>query len=148
MVTSISRSPGETFDLGRAWAGSACPGWVIALSGDLGSGKTQIVKGLAAGLGVVERVHSPTFALVHQYRGAEWVLHHLDLYRLETRESIARAGLEEYLFSPVGVCVVEWAERWFEMEADARGLPPHLRRVWIEVAGPSERRIRYDDTGA
>ena len=148
MVTSISRSPGETFDLGRRWAEGACLGWVIALSGDLGSGKTQIVKGLAAGLGVVERVHSPTFALVHEYRSAEWVLHHLDLYRLETREAIQRAGLEEYLLSPVGVCVVEWAERWFDEGAQIRFVPPQLRRVWIEVTGPAERRIRYEDTGA
>jgi tRNA threonylcarbamoyladenosine biosynthesis protein TsaE len=134
--------------LGREWAGSACPGWVLALSGDLGSGKTQIVKGLAAGLGVVERVHSPTFALVHEYHGAEWVLHHLDLYRLESRESIVRAGLEEYLFAPTGVCVVEWAERWFDPLIETRRLPKRLRRVWIEVAGLNERQIRYDDTGA
>jgi tRNA threonylcarbamoyladenosine biosynthesis protein TsaE len=134
--------------LGREWAGNVSPGWVLALSGDLGSGKTQIVKGLAAGLGVRERVHSPTFALLHEYHGAQWVLHHLDLYRLETREAIVRAGLEEYLHAPPGVCVVEWAERWFDPVSDPRQMPKRLRRVWIEVAGLNERRIRYDDTGA
>jgi tRNA threonylcarbamoyladenosine biosynthesis protein TsaE len=134
--------------LGREWAATASPGWVLALSGDLGSGKTQIVKGLAAGLGVVERVHSPTFALLHEYHGARWVLHHLDLYRLETREAIARAGLDEYLIAPPGVCVVEWAERWFDPQAEPHRLPKRLRRVWLEVTGLNERQIRYDDTGA
>jgi tRNA threonylcarbamoyladenosine biosynthesis protein TsaE len=148
MVTSISKSPEETWALGREWAGRARAGWVIALSGDLGSGKTQLVKGLAAGLGIVERVHSPTFALLHEYRGAEWVLHHMDLYRIETREAVVRAGLEEYLFSPPGVCVVEWAERWFELGAETRRMRKDLRRVWIEVVGLTERQIRYDDTGA
>jgi tRNA threonylcarbamoyladenosine biosynthesis protein TsaE len=124
------------------------PGWVIALSGDLGSGKTQLVKGLAAGLGVVERVHSPTFALMHEYHGGDIVLHHLDLYRLETREAILRAGLEEYLFLPAGVSVVEWAERWFDDAPASQRKPALLRRVWIEETGPSERLIRYEDIGS
>ncbi len=148
MVTCISKSPEETMALGRAWAGNAQPGWVIALSGDLGSGKTQLVKGFAAGLGVVERVRSPTFSLMHEYHGAEFVLHHLDLYRLETRESILRAGLEEYLVCPGGVSVIEWAERWFDDPEAAQRSPRFLRRVWLESKTTSERLIRYEDTCA
>jgi tRNA threonylcarbamoyladenosine biosynthesis protein TsaE len=148
MATCISKSPEETWALGREWARIARPGWVIALSGDLGSGKTQLVKGLAAGLGVVERVHSPTFALVHEYHGAECLLHHLDLYRLETHEAILRAGLEDYLVAPPGVSVIEWAERWFDAPAECRRRPRLLRRVWIEAVGRSERRIQYEDPGA
>jgi tRNA threonylcarbamoyladenosine biosynthesis protein TsaE len=85
---------------------------VIGLCGDLGAGKTQLVKGLARGLGIAARVHSPTFALVNIYNGGRLTLYHLDLYRLDTREQILAAGLEEYL-KPEGVTVIEWAERWF-----------------------------------
>jgi len=148
MVTCISRNPEETWALGREWAACAKPGWVIALSGDLGSGKTQLVKGLAAGLGVVERVHSPTFALMHEYHGAEIVVHHLDLYRLETREAILDAGLEEYLLFPAGVSVIEWAEKWFDDSPESQRNPKLLRRVWIEETGLSERLIRYEDSGS
>ena len=83
---------------------------VIGLCGDLGAGKTQLVKGLARGLGITARVHSPTFALVNIYNGGRLTLFHLDLYRLDTREQILAAGLEEYL-KPAGVTVIEWAER-------------------------------------
>src|SRR5207245_7310653 len=69
-------------------------------------------KGLARGLGITARVHSPTFALVNIYTGGRLKLFHLDLYRLETREQILAAGLAESL-EPAGVTVIEWAERWF-----------------------------------
>src|SRR4051812_28224744 len=105
MVTSISHSPAETEALGEDWGRSAQTGLVIALSGDLGSGKTQLVKGIARGLGVSARVHSPTFTLVNVYSGGRHPLFHLDLYRLETREQILSAGLDEY-FEPAGVTVV------------------------------------------
>ena len=113
MDTHISHSPEETAALGEAWGRDARPGWVIGLSGDLGAGKTQLVKGLARGLGATARVHSPTFALVNEYGGGRLPLSHLDLYRLETQEQILGAGLEEYL-RPAGVTVIEWVERWFE----------------------------------
>jgi tRNA threonylcarbamoyladenosine biosynthesis protein TsaE len=72
-----------------------------------------LVKGLARGLDISVRVHSPTFTLVNIYTGGRLPLFHLDLYRLGTREQIAAAGLEEYL-QPAGVTVIEWVERWFE----------------------------------
>src|SRR5436305_12094823 len=112
MVTNISRSPAETEALGEGWGREAGRGLVIALCGDLGAGKTQLVKGLARGLGITARVQSPTFALVNSYTGGRLKLFHLDLYRLETREQILAAGLAEYL-EPDGVTVIEWAERWF-----------------------------------
>ena len=113
MATFISHSPAETESLGEQWGRAAQRGWVIALSGDLGAGKTQLVKGLARGLGVTMRVHSPTFTLVNEYGGGRLRLFHLDLYRLETPEQIHSAGLEEYL-QPDGVSVIEWAERLAE----------------------------------
>jgi tRNA threonylcarbamoyladenosine biosynthesis protein TsaE len=148
MDTSISRSAEDTRALGRAWAVSATAGWVIALTGDLGSGKTELVKGFAVGLGVSARVHSPTFALIHEHQGTRLTLHHLDLYRLETAEAILRSGLEEYLVQPAGVSIVEWAERWFEAAPGCPQLPGRLRRVWFETTGQFERRIRYEDIGA
>jgi tRNA threonylcarbamoyladenosine biosynthesis protein TsaE len=116
----------------------------MALSGDLGAGKTQLVKGLARGLGIPGRVHSPTFTLVNEYGGGRLKLFHLDLYRLETRAQVLSAGLEEFL-QPDGVSVIEWAERWFEDPAVAWG---QVRRVAIEIVGESERKIIYDDIGA
>ena len=104
MATFISHSATETESLGEDWGREARSGWVIGLSGDLGAGKTQLVKGLARGLGVTERVHSPTFALVNQYTSGRLPLFHLDLYRLDTAEQIRSAGLEDFL-SPNGVTV-------------------------------------------
>ncbi|HKI68708.1 MAG TPA: tRNA (adenosine(37)-N6)-threonylcarbamoyltransferase complex ATPase subunit type 1 TsaE, partial [Verrucomicrobiae bacterium] len=112
MATSISHSPAETEALGETWGREAQSGLVIGLSGDLGAGKTQLVKGLARGLGINARVHSPTFTLVNVYTSGRLTLYHLDLYRLETREQIIASGLEEYL-NPNGVAVIEWAEKWF-----------------------------------
>ena len=110
MATFISHSPAETGSLGERWGRAAQRGLVIGLSGELGAGKTQLVKGLARGLGIAACVHSPTFTLVNEYDGGRLRLFHLDLYRLETPEQIAAAGLEEFLRSD-GVTVVEWAEK-------------------------------------
>ncbi len=139
MATFISHSPAETESLGEAWGRAAQRGWVIGLSGELGAGKTQLVKGVARGLGIAARVHSPTFTLVNEYGGGRLRLFHLDLYRLETREQILSAGLEEFL-SPDGVAVIEWAER---LEDGKK-----FGRVKIEITGETERRIVYDDFGA
>jgi tRNA threonylcarbamoyladenosine biosynthesis protein TsaE len=138
MATFISHSPAETEALGEQFGRTAQSGFVFALYGDLGAGKTQFVKGLALGLGISMRVHSPTFTLVNEYGGGRLKLFHLDLYRLETREHILSAGVTEFL-QPDGVAVIEWAERLEDGK---------MKKVKIEIAGESERRIIYDDTGA
>jgi len=123
---------------------------VLGLSGDLGAGKTQLVKGLARGLAIPTLVQSPTFALVNVYTGGRLPLFHLDLYRLETRQQIIAAGLEEYLV-PAGITVVEWAERWFDLKDPKRelqNLPKHFRSVQIEILSETKRRIVYEDFGA
>ena len=148
MVTLISHSPEETAALGEQWGRAARPGWVIGLRGDLGAGKTQLVQGFARGLGITVRVPSPTFALVNEYRDGRLPLFHLDLYRLDTREQIIGAGLEEYLHDPPGVAVVEWCERWFHpppVMGDGRSCFRHVR---IEPTGETDRRIIYEDFGA
>jgi tRNA threonylcarbamoyladenosine biosynthesis protein TsaE len=154
MTTLISHSPAETELLGETFGRAAGRGTVIALSGELGAGKTQFVRGLARGLGISGRVHSPTFTLVNEYGGGRLKLFHLDLYRLETTEQIMTAGVEEFL-SPDGVAVIEWAERIFKGEHPTSNiqqptsrLPGNVRRVTIEVLNESERKIIYDDPGA
>src|SRR3954470_22683258 len=107
MATNISHSPAETEALGESWGRDASRGLVIALCGDLGAGKTQLVKGLARGLGITARVQSPTFALVNSYPGGRLPLYHLDLYRLDSPQMVLAAGLEEYLH-PDGLTVIEW----------------------------------------
>jgi tRNA threonylcarbamoyladenosine biosynthesis protein TsaE len=125
---------------------------VFALTGDLGAGKTQLVRGLARGLGVNTRVHSPTFAIVNVHDDGRLPLHHLDLYRLETPEALASAGVEEFLQSE-GVTVIEWAERLLDQRRDT----PHetrnnallnIRFVKIEVVDETTRRITYEDSRA
>ena len=147
MPSLVTHSPAETEALGAGWGCAAQRGLVIALSGDLGAGKTQLVKGLARGLGVTTRVHSPTFTLVNEYDGGRLPLFHLDLYRLETAAQIHEAGLDEYL-QPEGVAVIEWAERWFGREQPTSDASEQVRRVRIEILSETERRISYEDFGA
>ena len=144
-VEIISHSPAETEALGERWGRAAERGLVLALSGDLGAGKTQFVKGLARGLGVPTRVHSPTFTLVNEYGGGRLKLFHLDLYRLETPAQILSAGIEEFL-SPDGVAVIEWAERLAENEGQRTEVK--IKKVTIEIVSETERKIIYDDFGA
>jgi tRNA threonylcarbamoyladenosine biosynthesis protein TsaE len=138
-----SHSPAETEALGEKFGRRAKSGLVLALSGDLGAGKTQFVKGLARGLEFAGRVHSPTFTLVNEYGGGRLKLFHLDLYRLETRGQILSAGIEEFL-TPDGVTVIEWAERIPNDEFRTT----NLRRVKIAIVSQTERKIIYDDFGA
>lgn len=143
MATLISHSPADTGALGEKFGRAAQHGWVIALSGELGAGKTQFVKGVARGLGLSARIHSPTFTLAAEYNGGRLTLFHLDLYRLENDEQIRSAGIEEFLH-PDGVAIIEWAERLGN---------PHLpvdawKRVQIDILGETDRKIVYDDFSA
>ena len=142
----ISHSSAETESLGERWGRDAQSGLVIALSGDLGAGKTQLVRGIARGLGVATRVHSPTFTLVNEYSGGRLKLFHLDLYRLETPEQVHGAGIEEFL-RPDGVTVIEWAERIWGLESGVWSLGMTVK-VNIEVLSETERRIVYEDSRA
>jgi len=143
MATFISHSPADTEALGERFGRAAQRGLVIALSGELGAGKTQFVRGLARGLGIASRVHSPTFTLVNEYGGGRLKLFHLDLYRLETVAQILSAGIEDFL-QPDGVSVIEWAERIY----DLRLAICDLKKVKIEIMSETERKIIYDDFGA
>jgi tRNA threonylcarbamoyladenosine biosynthesis protein TsaE len=120
-----TNSPEETWALAAELANELAPGTVIALHGDLGSGKTCLVQGLAAALGIDEPVTSPTYTLIGEYQG-RLPLHHIDLYRLSGPEEAVGLGLEEY-FDADGITAIEWAER-------AEGLlPPDLLHIRIEA---------------
>jgi tRNA threonylcarbamoyladenosine biosynthesis protein TsaE len=144
MVTHISKSPEETFQLAFDFGAKAEPGLVIGLIGDLGAGKTHFVKGFAAGLGVTERIHSPTFTLVNEYRSGRVPCFHLDLYRLETAEQIIAAGIEQYFNPKDAITLVEWFDR-------ACGNIPvdgHLTIIRFESTGENERKLTYEDSRA
>ena len=116
----ISNSPAETRALGRRLAEKLAPGTVIAFTGDLGAGKTALISGLAEGLGVTDRVTSPTFTIVNEYEGGRLPLFHFDLYRLGSSEELYDIGWDDYLVRG-GVCAVEWSENAPEaMEEGAR----------------------------
>ena len=112
----ITNSPAETEAVGAALARVLQPGTVIAYRGDLGAGKTAFTRGLAKGLGVRERVTSPTYTIVNEYLGGRMPLFHFDMYRLGSEDELFDIGWEDYL-ERNGVCAVEWSENvWGAME--------------------------------
>ena len=147
MVTYISHSPAETEALGESWGRVCERGWIVGLTGGLGAGKTQLVRGLARGLHAGGRVASPTYALVHEYRDGRLPLFHLDLYRLSGREEIIAAGLENYLARPAGVTVVEWIERWLGEDGAAEPVCGRFRHARLKALGETKREIVYEDVG-
>jgi tRNA threonylcarbamoyladenosine biosynthesis protein TsaE len=131
VATFISNSPAETEAIGRQLAEDVDAGSVLALKGELGSGKTSFTKGLVAGLGSSAAVTSPTFTIVHEYQGGRLAVYHFDFFRLENREAAARLGLDDYFFDE-GLSVIEWADRFPDL------VPEQAR--WISFKIKSERR--------
>ena len=105
----MTHSPEETRTLGAKLAEKLGPGAVVAFTGDLGAGKTAFVSGMAQGLGIRERVTSPTFTIVNEYEGGRLPLFHFDMYRLDSADELFDIGWEDYL-ERGGVCAVEWSE--------------------------------------
>jgi len=139
-----SDSVEETERMGRILGGLLRPGDVIALFGELGSGKTVLARGIAAGLGCLpSQVHSPSFTLVNEYvcrPGDAWRMAHIDLYRIRSEEELPGIGWDEYLRSR-HVVVVEWADR------AVRWLPRDHLRVRLETVGPDRRSLGVQGTG-
>lgn len=108
-MTYTTHSPQETEALGERLGRLAEPGMVIAYTGDLGAGKTAFTRGLARGLGILERVTSPTFTIVDEHLGGRLPLFHFDLYRLSSSDDLYEIGWEDYQGRD-GVCAVEWSE--------------------------------------
>ena len=128
----------ETEQVGEHLAAYLVPGSVVAFTGDLGAGKTAFVRGMARGLGVTERVTSPTFTIVNEYEDGSMPLFHFDLYRLGSSDELFDIGWEDYLCRG-GVCAVEWSENaggmaepdWIHVDL-RRGSTDNQRVITIE----------------
>jgi tRNA threonylcarbamoyladenosine biosynthesis protein TsaE len=137
----ISQSPRETLHLGRSLALRLQRGDVVCLSGQLGSGKTVLAKGIASGLGVkTARVVSPTFVLLREYARARIPLYHFDFYRLACAGDIAGLGYEEYFYGD-GITVIEWPDRLQHL------LPRDYLQVSLFILGPSRRSLDFKASG-
>ncbi|MBI5698998.1 tRNA (adenosine(37)-N6)-threonylcarbamoyltransferase complex ATPase subunit type 1 TsaE [Candidatus Saganbacteria bacterium] len=128
-----TNSARETIKLGKNLGSNLKPGEILALSGQLGAGKTTLIQGIAEGLGVKDYVTSPTFILINEYQG-RLPFYHIDLYRLEDPEQIEELGISEY-FEKDGIVVIEWAERMGEQ------LPESAKQIKIEVVDENKRKI-------
>jgi tRNA threonylcarbamoyladenosine biosynthesis protein TsaE len=125
-------SEASTLRLGEALAAGAAPGRVLFISGDLGAGKTTLVRGLLRGLGYAGRAKSPTYALVEPYTLSRLDLYHFDFYRFKDRSEWLNSGFREH-FNPGSLCVVEWPEKAGDLLA-----PPDLR-IRLEIEGEGRR---------
>jgi len=134
VATFISNSTAETEAIGRQFAKELNVGSILALKGELGSGKTQFTKGLVAGLESSAPVTSPTFTIVHEYPGGRLPVYHFDFFRLENRESVAQLGLDDYFFGD-GVSVIEWPDRFPEF------IPKQARWILFEIRSENARMI-------
>ena len=110
MKSIETRSEMETIALGGEIAKQLAPGDVVTLTGDLGTGKTRLIKGICQALGVMEHVASPTFTIVNEYRVNELMIYHFDFYRVKSLAEIIDLGFEEYV-SGDGICLIEWPEK-------------------------------------
>ena len=134
MATFISNSPTETEAFGRRLAEHISVGSILALKGDLGSGKTSFVKGLVAGLDSSASVTSPTFTILHEYLGGRLPVYHFDFFRVQDRQSVERLGLDDYFFGD-GLSVIEWADRF------PKFIPEQARWILFEIKSENQRAI-------
>lgn len=134
-----TRSPRETFEVGKRFAAQLKPGDCVALTGTLGSGKTLFASGICEGLGVRMHATSPTFTLIHEYAAPFGKVVHIDLYRIEQPSELDELGMEEY-FTEECICLIEWPER------AAGRLPPRHYEVRLRHGdGENEREIAIHD---
>jgi tRNA threonylcarbamoyladenosine biosynthesis protein TsaE len=140
----LSHSVEETHRLAARLTEQMQPGEVIALFGDLGSGKTTFVQGFCAASGVKSAVTSPTFTLMHIYRGQRWSIYHFDFYRLKSAREAQDLGCEEY-FEGEGISLIEWPERALAL------LPPHHLQLHLRIpdftGAPNVREIKIRRPG-
>lgn len=120
-----TRSPEETFELGKKIGTAAMPGQIYTLNGDLGVGKTVFTQGVAAGLDITEPISSPTFTIIQVYEGGRLPFYHFDVYRIGDIEEMEEIGYDDYFFGE-GICLIEWADLIEDI------LPENLIRVTIE----------------
>ena len=141
MATFISNSPADTAAIARQIAEDVVAGSVLALKGELGSGKTLFTQGLVASLESDAVVTSPTFTIVHEYQNGRLPVYHFDFFRLDNREEAMRLGLEDYLFGD-GVSVIEWADRFPDL------IPDQAHWIFFEIRSERQRIITYQGVTA
>ncbi len=136
-----THSEEETITAGMRFAGRLSAGDIVALIGELGSGKTRFIKGICRGLGVKDHVASPTFTIVNEYRGSHLPVYHFDFYRMKSPLELREIGFDEYLAGN-GVCLIEWADRVFDMLPEKRyeihfalGANEQSREISIRMGG-------------
>ena len=132
----ITENEKETLELAAAFAGTLETGNVVALFGELGSGKTVFARGIARALGITEKITSPTFILINEFHGSI-PLYHMDLYRMDSIQEIQDIGVEDYFYGD-GICVVEWAEKLGEL------YPENAIRVRLKHLGDTNREIEIE----
>jgi tRNA threonylcarbamoyladenosine biosynthesis protein TsaE len=133
--TYLSHSEAETIETGKIFSGRLLPHDVVALYGDLGSGKTRFIKGICLGLGVAEHVASPTFTILNEYYGGKLKIYHFDFFRLGSLNEIRDIGFDEYVYGD-GICVIEWADRVKNL------LPEERYDIYLDFADtPDVRKI-------
>lgn len=138
----ISKSEADTEMLAGELAESLGPGSVVALHGELGAGKTVFARGFARALGIDEPITSPTFTIIQEYPSRRGRFNHLDLYRIDNSEAALVFGVDEYLYDPESISLVEWPERIGDI------LPPSTVHVHIEpFESPDGRRITLPESG-
>lgn len=128
------KNEGETRAFGIELAKEAKPGQVIALAGDLGTGKTALTRYIAEGLGVKETITSPTFTIIQEHKSGRLPLYHFDVYRVSDPEELFEIGCEEYFYGD-GVCVIEWADLIYDL------LPEEAKIINIEYGKNQDERI-------
>ena len=143
----ISHSQEQTRRVGWRLGQHARAGDLFLLSGNFGAGKTTLTQGFAAGLGVAERVTSPSFTLINEHDarsadGARVLLYHIDLYRLETEAAVDSLGLEDIIADPEGICVIEWPDRLGDR------VPREHLLIVLEQVNETKRRLTLTPTGA
>ncbi|HIT44376.1 TPA: tRNA (adenosine(37)-N6)-threonylcarbamoyltransferase complex ATPase subunit type 1 TsaE [Candidatus Avacholeplasma faecigallinarum] len=138
MKTFITKNQEETIAVGEKLGKLLKPGDVVLLTGDLSAGKTTFTKGIGKAIGVKKIINSPTFTIVKEYRGDEFTLYHLDLYRLDGLNQ--DFDLEEYIQSD-GICVIEWPYQVKEL------IPDEYIKVSLKLTGESNRSIEITFVG-
>jgi tRNA threonylcarbamoyladenosine biosynthesis protein TsaE len=140
--STITHSAEETIAFGRRLAAELSPPLMVLLRGDLGAGKTTLVKGIAEGFeaALADDVTSPTFTLVHEYRGPRVTLYHIDLYRVDTQRELETLGLDD-LLAPNCILLIEWGEKFPRFDRD-KNVEIILEQVGEERAGENDRRIQ------
>lgn len=131
----LIKNENETRDFALELAKELGAGDVLALIGDLGTGKTALTKYIAQGLGIRDSIVSPTFTIVREYTGGRLPLYHFDVYRLADSEEMFNIGAEEYFYEKGGVCVIEWADIVEDI------LPADTRYIYIEYGASEGERI-------